>query len=192
MITPSVHALGPALRRWRTLNRIKQEALASDLGVSQATLSRWENRSRIPEVREARRIATLLEARPTSASDRALAELVQQSATPVHLICDLTHQLIAVSATRAHGWTIGAGELIGSSLWRFATDGIRRGEAELGDHGWFEPFANDVTVTTERMRFPELIIPSGPIRYTRVALSDGRLARLVRPDVDQVDLALSE
>ncbi|MFN3536698.1 MAG: helix-turn-helix transcriptional regulator [Brevundimonas sp.] len=68
-----VNALGPALRRWRAQNRVKQDALASDLGVSQATLSRLENRKRLSDRREARRVAAVLEARPTTASDRALA-----------------------------------------------------------------------------------------------------------------------
>ncbi len=182
MVLPAVQALGPALRRWRALNRVKQEALASDLRVSQTTVSRWESRARLPEGRDARRIIELLQARPAAACDRALADLVRQAGEPMHLICDVTHRLLAVSPARASGWSVQADDLLGTSLWRFSTRGIRAGESRLGDRGWFEPVAEDVIVETERADFPELTIPRGHIRYTRMLLSDGSVARLVRSE----------
>jgi hypothetical protein len=99
----------------------------------------------------------------------------------MHLICDLTHRLLAVSPARAHDWRVSAEELIGTSLWRFATAGIEDGETRLAERGWYEPVAGDVIVATDVGRFRELTIPAGRIRYTRMPLSDGRTARLVQP-----------
>ncbi|WP_371350758.1 helix-turn-helix domain-containing protein, partial [Salmonella sp. M265] len=36
-------SLGPALRRWRLLHRVKQTHAAELLGVAQSTISRWES-----------------------------------------------------------------------------------------------------------------------------------------------------
>lgn len=176
---PPPTCLGPALRRWRFLNRVKQSALATDMGVSQATISRWEAGTAVPAALEARRLMRLLTARPSSAADRALLELVRNAGQPAHLICDLTHRLLAASNTRLSTWRVGFGELAGTPLWRFASQGIETGEAALESKGWYEAVAPDVTVLTERAEFAELTIRAGEIRYTRMPLSDGGFARLV-------------
>ncbi len=181
MITrpPLPARLGPSLRRWRTLNRVKQAALAADLGVSQAMISRWEAGLARPEGRHASAVMALLTARAGSAADRALLRLVRGSAEPVHLICDLTHRLLAASPARAATWRAPVEDLLGTPLWRFASDGIAEGEAQLAARGWYEPAPEDVEVYTERADFAELTIRAGVIRYARLPLSEGGFARLI-------------
>ena len=179
--TQQSHRLvGASLRRWRVLNRIKQSAMAEEFGVSQTTVSRWESGEIVPRERHARQIERLLSARPTSAADLALRDLVTSSDTAMHLVCDFTHRLLAVSRGRLRDWRVPASEKIGTSLWRYATDGIRSGEAELQQRGWHHPLPADITIETERRDYPELTIRAGEIRYTRLPLSDGSFARLVR------------
>ncbi|MEL7529037.1 MAG: helix-turn-helix transcriptional regulator [Pseudomonadota bacterium] len=175
-------SLGPSLRRWRVLNRVKQQALARDLGVSQSRISRWESGQAEPDAFERQKITTLLRARPETASDRALLDLVTQAATPVHLVCDLTHRLLAASPARTKDWRVATADLIGTPLWRFASEGIRVAENSLEDSGWFEPLGPDIVYLTERAEFAELTIPESRIRISRLALSDGRFARLVRDE----------
>lgn len=183
IISPAVgDAIGPSLRRWRALNRVKQAALAAEFGVSQATVSRWESNTQSPEPREARRLCQLLTARPSSASDQALIDLVRSARSPMHLICDLTHRLIAASPGRTATWRVPAEDLTGSSLWRFASEGIRAGEAALHASGWYEAIAPDVVAATERVDFRELTILASNVRYTRMPLADGGFARLVRSE----------
>ena len=80
---------GRALRRWRRLRGVKQSHAAELLGVTQATLSRWERgRHRLPEAAE-RKLSQLLRAPLYSAGDAGLRRLVEGSALSVHLICDL-------------------------------------------------------------------------------------------------------
>lgn len=172
--------LGPSLRRWRVLNRVKQAALAEQIGVSQAKISRWESGAQSPDRREVRLLQRLLTARPTSAADQALLDLVRTSRQPVHLICDLTHRLLAASPGRTSKWRVSPGDLVNTSLWRFASRGIEAGEAALDAKGWYEPVAPDVTIETERAEHAELTIRAGQIRYTRMPLSDGSFARLVQ------------
>lgn len=174
--------IGASLRRWRVLNRVKQQALARDLGVSQSRVSRWESGSAQPEGQARTKILRLLEAQPATAADRALLDLVAKSAHPVHLVCDLSHRLLALSPAREREWHIPASDFMNRPLWRFATDGIRTMEGRLGEHGWFEPFGPDICFATERAEFPEMFIPESRIRITRLPLSDGSFARLVRED----------
>lgn len=178
-VLPCRDHLGASLRRWRTLNRVKQAALAEELGVSQTTISRWETGTLPLGPREEDRVTQLLAARPASAADRALLDLVRQSPRPVHLICDLTHRLFAASPARVAGWRVGIEDLAGRSLWRFASPGIAAGEAALDTLGWYAPVAPAVVVDTEEADFDELRIAAGRLRYTRMPLSDGGFARLV-------------
>lgn len=176
-------SLGPSLRRWRVLNRVKQQALAQDLGVSQSRISRWESGQAEPDGFERQQITRLLRARPETAADRALLDLVTQAATPVHLVCDLTHRLLAASPARTKDWRVSVSDLIDTPLWRFASEGIRVAEDNLADSGWFEPLGPDIVYQTERAEFAELTIPESRIRISRLALSDGRFARLVRDEI---------
>jgi len=172
--------LGPSVKRWRQVNRIKQEALALELGVSQSMISRWESGRAQPEGRERARLVRLLHARPNTAADAALLELVSTSANRVHLVCDLTHRLLAASPARAREWHAPVEDLMGTSLWSFASDGIREAEHRLDAAGWFEPHAPEIVFRTERAHFKAMTIPESQVKITRVPLSDGSFARLVR------------
>ena len=126
---------GRALRRWRRLRGVKQSHAAELFGVTQATLSRWERGChRLPEP-AVRKLARLLAAPLDSMADTGLRRLVESSALPVHLICDLSHRLLAASPSRFAQWTADAAGLHGTSLWRFATDEIRAAESRLGELG---------------------------------------------------------
>lgn len=52
--------IGEKLRIWRRSNGIKQDAMAAALGVSQATVSRWESGRDIPSIEISRRITDLI------------------------------------------------------------------------------------------------------------------------------------
>jgi hypothetical protein len=51
----------------------------------------------------------------------------------VHLICDLTHRLLACSSARANEFGVSECELIGVSLWRYATEEVVVQEVALAD-----------------------------------------------------------
>jgi transcriptional regulator with XRE-family HTH domain len=163
---------GRALRRWRRLRGVKQSHAAELFGVTQATLSRWERgHHRLPD-EAARRLSCLL-------ADAGLRRLVESSTLPVHLICDLSHRLLAASPARFAEWTACAAELRGVSLWRFATDEIRSAEARLGDLGWYDDGAVQVSFWTGANDSPIVRIDPGILVWERLQLSDGTLARLV-------------
>jgi len=171
--------LGRSLRVWRALRRVKQMQAAELLRVSQATISRWENGLLAPTQAEQAAIRHLLAARLDSAADHELARLVTSSDRPVHLICDLTHRLLALSSTRSRDWQGGRRELMGQSLWRFASDELRVAEESLGDHGWYQPAPPAIEGHTGANRSQRLRIRPGRFRFTRFQLSDGSHARLV-------------
>lgn len=61
------------------------------------------------------RIEALVGARLASAADMALARLIEHSRAGVHLICDHSHKLLALSATRCREFGTCADALIGRS-----------------------------------------------------------------------------
>lgn len=174
------HALGRSLRVWRAARRVKQAHAAELLGVSQATISRWEGGALEPSPREAARLADLLAARPESDADRALLDLVESSTQAAHLVCDLSHRLLAASPSRAAEWGLPAQDLIGVSLWRYASPAIQAAETGLEAAGWYEPLAPSLTVETGANDSNEVPIRPGRMSWTRLRLADGRFARLVR------------
>lgn len=171
--------IGPALRRFRRLKGMKQSHVAELAGVTQATVSRWESGTHRPTPEQAARLMPLLEARLDVRGDAALRRLVETSALPVHLVCDLSHRLLAVSRPRLATWRAGDRELLGRPMWPYATDEIRRAESMLPDLGWHEPSAIPVAAVTGPNRDPVVPIAPGVLLWERLTLSDGRAARLV-------------
>ena len=170
---------GHALRRWRRLRGVKQSHAAELLGVTQATLSRWERgHHRLPEAAE-RKLAQLLRAPLDSAGDAGLRRLVEGSALSVHLICDLSHRLLAASAPRVINWAADLAEMRGRSLWRFATEEIRAAESRLGELGWYDDGTTELRFWTGANRDPLVPIEPSLLVWERLTLSDGTLARLV-------------
>jgi transcriptional regulator with XRE-family HTH domain len=174
-----VNEYGRALRRWRRLRGVKQSHAAELFGVTQATLSRWERGyHRLPDS-AARKLTKLLAAPFDSASDAGLRRLVESSALPVHLICDLTHRLLAASPQRFAEWTADSSDLRGTSLWRFATDEIQQAESRLGELGWYDEGTTELRFWTSDNHDPMVRIVPGILVWERLTLSDGTLARLV-------------
>jgi transcriptional regulator with XRE-family HTH domain len=170
--------LGRSLRLWRALRRVKQAHAAELLRVSQAMVSRWEAGTLVPDAEEQARLRQLMSARLDSAADHALARLVTDSSTSAHLVCDLTHRLLAASRGRSRDWDFRTPELLGVSLWRFATPEIQAAEAALTEDGWFEPEPPAVELDTGANGSPVVPIRQGRMRWTRLQLSDGAFVRL--------------
>lgn len=171
---------GIALRRWRVLRRVKQSHAAELFGVTQSTISRWESGVQAMDPAAHQQLEQFLAARLDAAADQALARLVRESQRPVHLVCDLTHRLLACSPPRAAQFSSPLVDLLGRSLWRFATPEIFSAELALDASGWREchapPALEFVTGSNDSLLVP---IRQSLCRWTRIPLSDGTAARLV-------------
>lgn len=173
-------SLGPALRRWRLLHRVKQTHAAELLGVAQSTISRWESGTQALLVEERARLERLLGARLEAAADQALARLVEANPQPVHLICDLTHRLLACSPARAAQFGVPLGELLDRSLRPYCSEEILRQEATLEELGWRELLAPPALEFASGANASAIVpIRRSRCRWTRMTLSDGRAVRLV-------------
>jgi transcriptional regulator with XRE-family HTH domain len=170
---------GRSLRRLRRLTGIKQGHLAELAGVTQATVSRWESGLHQPTPEQAAKLLPLIEARLDPAADAMLKRLVESSSLRVHLVCDVTHRLLAVSPARRREWRNDASSLYGETLWPFASDWIQEGEAHLPELGWYEPSALPVAGWTD-LNCPGVIrMGPGMWLWERMQISDGRFVRLV-------------
>jgi transcriptional regulator with XRE-family HTH domain len=150
------------------------------LGVAQSTISRWEAGRQAMEPAERLKVETVVSARLDTAADRVLATLVSESPRVVHLMCDLTHRLLACSSARANEFGVPARELMGRTLLLYATAEINVVEEALADRGWYDqsapsPFEFETGANDSR------IVPiwQSRCRWTRLLLSDGTPARLV-------------
>lgn len=169
---------GARLKRVRTAVRLKQSGLAELLGVDQTTISRWESGCQTPEKAvQSMVFETLL---PYRSDDAALRRLVENSPDCIHLVDEATHRCLAYSARRARDWRVGQRDMLGVSLWQFATAEIRQAENELAHTDWWS------TVSPEPKRFVtspsndrDIRISAGQILWERVYLADGTPARLV-------------
>jgi transcriptional regulator with XRE-family HTH domain len=170
---------GRSLRRLRRLTGMKQSHLAELAGVTQATVSRWESGTHQPTPEQAAKLLPLIEARLDPASDAMLKRLVESSTLRVHLVCDVTHRLLAVSKARREEWRNDASGLYGETLWPFASPWIRDGEARLPDLGWYEPMALPVAGWTDFNHPGVIRMGPGMWLWERMQISDGRFVRLV-------------
>jgi DNA-binding transcriptional regulator YiaG len=170
--------IGLALRRFRRLNLVKQSAVAERLGVSQGCVSRWESGAHRPDAAQRDRIIRLISASAGNGHDAALKRLVESSQAPVHLICDATHRLLAASPSRAASWRTDISELIGKSLWPFASPEIEAAEAGLFESGWFERPYQNLEVRTESNGRSDVPVPPSRILWETLPLADGRVGRL--------------
>jgi transcriptional regulator with XRE-family HTH domain len=173
-------ALGFALRRWRLLHNVKQEHAAELFGVAQSTISRWEGGRQAMEPTELAKVEAVVGARLDTAADSVLAMLVSESPRPVHLICDLTHRLLACSAPRAREFGVPKVDLIGCSLWPYASAELVGAERTLADLGWYDrPVPSPLELKTGANNSRIVPIRGGTCRRTRLLLSHGTPARLV-------------
>jgi hypothetical protein len=141
------------------------------------TVSRWESGALVPEPALIERSLRLLGA--AAPDDCALRRLVRSSTAPCHLVTDADHRLLAVSPARQHEWLRPADELMGTSLWRFATPEIVAAEVQLDTLHWWEIAAPAPVVVHTREAWSDgLHILAGDMVGERVWLASGEPARL--------------
>ena len=157
---------------------VKQSAVAELLGVSQGCVSRWESGAHRPDAGQRERIVALIAASAGNDGDAALKRLVEESGRPVHLICDSTHRLLAASRSRAASWRTEISELIGRSLWPFASAEIEAAEAGLFESGWFERPYQALELHTGGNGRSDVPVPPGRVLWETLPLADGRVGRL--------------
>ncbi len=169
---------GARLRRVRTAVRLKQQGLADLLGVDQATVSRWESGCQTPEVDVQAKVFQAL--MPYRSDDAALRRLVETSPECVHLVDEATHVCLAYSASRARDWKVGQRDMLGISLWQFATEEIQKAEEELDSSDWWSALLPEPKLfVTSQADDSHIRINAGQILWERVYLADGTPARLV-------------
>jgi hypothetical protein len=157
---------------------VKQTAIAEMVGVSQGCVSRWESGAHKPDAGQRDRIIQLISASPGNDHDAALKRLVECSQFPVHLICDSTHRLLAASRSRAASWRTDISELIGRSLWPFASPEIEAAEAGLCESGWFERPYRSLELRTEGNGRSDVPVAPSRMLWETLPLADGRVGRL--------------
>jgi len=171
-------SVGKALRRFRRLNGIKQSRISEMLNVSQGSVSRWESGAHEPDDQVRDRIIDMIAAHPSNDSDTALKRLVLNASVPVHLVCDATHRLLAASPSRAATWQVAASQLLGQSLWRFASPEIVAAEQSLEARGWFERPYQQLRFNTGANGDPICPVRPAEMIWETVPLADGRIGRL--------------
>ncbi len=173
-----IPALAFTLKRLRLLRGMKQDHLADLLGVTQSTVSRWE-RGDLAWSDDHAEQARILLGTPAPGNDAMLRRLVESSTLEVHLICDLSHRLLAASPARQARWRVSPDDLHGTPLLRFASAEILVAEAELPALGWHDGALATLTIQTGANSSDDVPIRPGTLLWERSWLSDGSPVRLV-------------
>lgn len=163
----------------RLLRGLKQNHLADLLGVDQATVSRWERGLSAMPVSIGAQAEKLLAPSIDAAEDAALRRLVETSTARTHLICDETHRLLAASPARVAEWRSAPAQMIGRSLFVFASPEIRAMEETLTPRGWREARVAHIIFETGANTDTTIPIASGIVRWERLALASGAARRIV-------------
>jgi transcriptional regulator with XRE-family HTH domain len=174
-----MHISNKLLKRLRNLRGMKQQHVAELIGVTQATVSRWESGSLAPNAKQRALLIRHLALTLKSTHDAALKRLVETSTLKVHLVCDRTHLLLAASKPRQEEWRLELSELIGRSMIVYASPEILAAEATLRSRGWFDCALSSLGVTTGPNCDGNVPIRRGRMIWERIALSDGSMGRLV-------------
>jgi transcriptional regulator with XRE-family HTH domain len=177
-VTPA-HCFGQTFKRMRLSKGLKQSHAAELLNVTQATISRWERGELVPSPTRAHDLLCRLRIPEGADLDSGLKRLVRSAHRPCHLICDLTHRLLAASFARLSEWGRSESELSSTSLWSFATDEIRQAELRLRDVGWYDGATPAVLTYTGEQNVQGLRFKAGYLLWEQIRLSDGSRARIV-------------
>ena len=166
LLTPTAPdpEFGRRLRQWRRESEIKQARLADIVGVTQATVSRWEKGLQTPAPLQIDLLHQMMTRNRNFRLDQAIK--------------DRSHRLLCASAPREQEWQRSSGDLLGTSLWRFATPEIAQAEKSLHDMGWHEDQADHLSFETSGRNGPPMPIVDKFILWERFFLSDGRAVRL--------------
>lgn len=171
-------SFGQRIRQQRRAHGLKQLVIAQGMGVDQATVSRWESGQNVPEPATQQAVFNLLSHSRTD--DTTLRKLVEHSNDCVHLVDDLSHICLAYSPKRAENWQTSQRALVGVPLWQYATDEIRKAEAELADSDWWSVRTpTPKQFCTSKAKHDALNISAGGILWERLYLADGTPVRLV-------------
>ncbi|WP_259782886.1 helix-turn-helix domain-containing protein [Aestuariispira ectoiniformans] len=170
---------GRQLKRWRRAQDIKQDYLAETLGVTQASVSRWERGQQIPAPHLLRIIQSMMAGNQRRTRlDAALKRLVMRSRDCVHLIEDQSHNLLISSAAREAEWQRPQSDLLGVTLWQFATEEIARAEESLDNLGWWDGQIDCLAFPVQGREGPPLRVAPQHVLWERLRLEDGSHVRL--------------
>ncbi|RED49956.1 helix-turn-helix domain-containing protein [Aestuariispira insulae] len=169
---------GKELRRWRRAQEIKQDSLAETLGVTQASVSRWEQGQQAPSPHILRILEAMITGQGRTGLDGVLKRLIQSSRDSVHIVEDRSHRLLATSQTRLDEWQRQGTDLMGQSLWRYATEEIAAAEAALDDLGWWDDGIDCLAFPVQGRDGPPMRVKPQHVLWERIRLDDGSYGRL--------------
>lgn len=170
---------GHQLRRWRRDQDIKQDHLAEMLGVTQASVSRWERGQQLPAPHILRILQSMMTGQQRQTRlDAALKRLVLSSRDCVHIVEDQSHNLLVSSRAREEEWQRPQSDLLGVTLWQFATEEIAKAEEALSELGWWNGAIDCLAFSVRGREGPPLRVAPQHVLWERLRLEDGTHIRL--------------
>ena len=125
------------IRNFRMSKRLKQAALAADLGVTQAMISRWENGDSDPPERVKRRMAELVQDAFVVAPAPTWVDLVTLNPS-VEFVTDGMGMIKAVSRGALELFGIGRHEAEGRNVKDFLGGDFMNALGQLREEGMFQ------------------------------------------------------
>lgn len=146
IIRGDAEAWGAQLRRFRRLRAIKQNALAEQLGVDQATVSRWESGRQIPDLGMQRRLRALM--RGAGPRDEVLLKHWIDTALGYTTLTDAQRTILAASPSFCVLHEVAPSEIVGMSAVPSFTEEMERLWWIAVENGFFDGEIASVTVVS--------------------------------------------
>jgi transcriptional regulator with XRE-family HTH domain len=166
------------LKRFRVLNALTQAELSESLGVSQATVSRWEKGTHVPDVKIVRTLQEMVK-RSLPRQDRMLSNLVRYAGVP-RVLVDRDRTFLAVSAAFANGVGCRREALVGACYRDLMSEEAKRFSPKVREAGFYR---GEVAYAQLTARVPGYAGGAPGFdaveRIHPVYLSDGRIVALV-------------
>ncbi len=169
---------GPQLRRLRRLRALKQAALADQLGVDQATVSRWENGRQVPDLGMQRRLRDMM--RRIEPREEILLKHSINASIGYTILCDEHRAIRAASPSFCEIHGLSPTAIVGMSALPAFTAELEQMLWIAVENGFFEGEVASVRVVS---RFHSLSGSwrnlGGIVSWTPVQLADGQILRRV-------------
>lgn len=170
---------GAQIKRIRVLREMKQCTLSSLFGVSQSTVSKWENDTLEISNPHLEKLINLCTASIDSQLDQWICRLVENSKVPVHLMCEVSHVPLVASDKRIEEWGCELSDLLGRPLSTDLPNDIVTAEIQYREAIFNDPNLSTYHVETIGRQYGDYRINPAKMVWERVRLSGGEWARLV-------------
>lgn len=176
-LLPSISSLD--IKRMRIQKGMKQGNFAHLFGVSQSTVSKWENGTLQLSTQQLKKLRSNFNAKLDPNYDQWLRRLIENSGIPVHLMCETSHFPLAASGPRLEEWGCDLNDMMDRPLSADLPEDIFEAEINFSNEIMNQPKLRYFKTETVGRKNGNYRINPAKMVWERTQLSGGEWVRVV-------------